>query len=172
VDILDLHRVQHESELAQIVLGFFEELLGEGELVLVDLFWRETRQDPAQVAFEHILGDPDHVIPVLVEEAFDGGSQGGLMTGNLDVGDPLDVQRDAALGVGTVAVHVDDHVGEVEAIDLFDEGDTPAAPTLDDPVAAIAIGRRSAAATEDEDLVGLADVEEVACESDDSDRRC
>ncbi|MEZ5165350.1 MAG: hypothetical protein R2695_02265 [Acidimicrobiales bacterium] len=48
--VLDLHHVEVEPEGLDVVVGLVDELLGELQPVLVDLLWRQGREDPRRFA--------------------------------------------------------------------------------------------------------------------------
>jgi hypothetical protein len=73
--------------LREVVLGFLEELLGEAQLVLVDLLGSELGEDATQVPLEGVLGDLDDLLPALAEEALEGVVEERLVAGDLEVGD-------------------------------------------------------------------------------------
>src|SRR5690606_5822163 len=61
----------------------------------------------------------------------------------------------------------DDHVREIDAVDLLEQGHAQRAAAADDAVADLSCRRRVDAAREDEDLARLADVVEVLDDEDD-----
>jgi hypothetical protein len=73
------------------VLGLLEELLGEAELVLVDLLGGELGEDAAEVSLERVLGDLDDLRPALAEEPLERVVEERLVAGDLEVRDaPLE----------------------------------------------------------------------------------
>src|SRR5690606_25379220 len=102
--------------------------------------------------------------PGHAEEALERVVQQGLLAGNLDVGDPGDAEGNATLGVRILHADLDDHVGEVHAVDALEQRDAERTTATDDAIAATFVADVRAEAGEDEHLVGLADVEHLGDE--------
>ena len=169
-DVLDLQGVEDEAQLAEVVLGLGGEALGEGLLVGVDLLGGHGGEHAAEVALEGLAGGLHDLLAAAAEEALEGVVEQGLLAGDLDVGEALDVERDAALGVGVLDLDLDDHVGQVHAVDGLEQRDADRPAAADDAVAVdLAVLRLAPAAREDQDLVGLADVEDVLDDEDEGD---
>jgi hypothetical protein len=70
-DVLNLQRVEHEPHPAHVVLGFFEQRVGEALFVFVELLGREAREHPAQVALQCLFRDVVNFFARAAEEALD-----------------------------------------------------------------------------------------------------
>ena len=146
--------------------------MGEFEAILVDLFGGQRGEDAAQVAFERILGNVLDFGERDAQESLQRVAEQRLVAGDLDIGDALHRQRDAAFGVRIVDRYFEGNRAQVEAIDFFEERDAKGAAPLNHAVAHRAtVGRLAFAAREDDDLVGLADKEVQPDDADHHDQR-
>src|SRR5690606_33732126 len=164
--VLDLEGVELEAEALEVLVRLDEQALGELDPVAVDLLRREGGEHAAQGALERLARHPQDLLAAADEDALDGVADDRLGAGDLEVGDTLDVERDASLGVGALHPQVDDHVGEVHPVDPLEQRDADAAAALDEPVADLPVPDRAAGAGEDQDLVGRADVDEPRDDDD------
>ena len=90
------------------------------------------------------------------------------MARDFDVRNALDGERDAAFGVGIGNGNVDDHVREVDSIDIFDQWNAEATSTLDCAVSNLFSGSDPfLSPREDQDFVGASDVYKLLCHQHD-----
>ncbi len=166
--VLDLQGVELEPEGAQVLVRLLDEALCELEPVLVDLFRGEGGQHAAQVALEGLLGDLVDLVHVLLEEALHRVAEDGLGGGDLHVGDRVDLERDAAGGVGVLHRQGERDGLEAHPRGPLHDGDAQGPSAADHPVAHLApVGHPAPPAREDDHLVGLADQEKTADERHD-----
>ena len=142
-DVLNLQDVEFEAKSLDVIVGFFDEELGELEAILVDLFRGQGCEDTTQVCFEGFLGDLGDRLVGHVQETLNRVGEQRVLARNLDVGNALHVQRDGTLGVGVKNRHLEWDVVEVHPRDLFDQRLTDRKSALDRSIAdlsAIGIG--------------------------------
>ena len=94
-DVLNLQVVQHQPQPLQVLVRLFDELLLKDRLLLVDLLGRKLGDDATQVAFQRVFGDAHDAFARIAQEALDGVVQQRLFAGDLDVGDGVNLQRNA-----------------------------------------------------------------------------
>ncbi len=170
-DRLDLQRVEGEPELVEVVAGLADELVGELQPVLVDLFRRQPGDDAAQVTLEALLGDLLDLVRVASEKALDGVVAHALLARHLHVRDGVEGERDAAFGVGVRDRELDRDRAEVHPVDLLEQGHAPHDPAVHHAVPdLVAIGELVLASGEDQELVGTPD-EQHALEEDEQTER-
>jgi hypothetical protein len=122
-DLLDRQDVDVDAHLLEIDGGFVRHLLSEGLAVGVDLFDGQRSEDRSEVAFERL---EDHALDLLdghAEESLGGGAQRHVVAGDLDVGDGIDRDRHAFLGVRTLDLERDRNDVQRQVGDLLQHRD-------------------------------------------------
>ena len=69
--VLDLQDVEFKAQLADVVVGFVDQRLGELQPIFVDLLWGERRQHSTKIGLEVLLGDLLNVGRVAAQETLD-----------------------------------------------------------------------------------------------------
>ena len=135
-DVLHLEHVELEPELVEIVARVLDQRLGELQSILVHFFGRELRDDLAQHAFERLLRRRRNLLRTRAEEALDRVAHADVAARDLDVGDRVHAERDAALRVRVVHRDLDREEPHIHAVDGLEERHAEAAPAVEDLVAA------------------------------------
>ena len=142
----------------QIILRLLQQGAREGDLVFIQLLRRKAGHDAAQVALKRFLGDMANIVLAFADQAFNCIVNSGLITGDLDVGNPCHIQGNPPLGVGVFHPQFDDHVAEVEAHHVLQNGDAQGTATANGAIPHLAaIARGAAEPREDQHFTGLAD---------------
>ena len=151
-------------ESSQVIADVIGDSFSEAQSVLIDLFRCELGQHAAQVALQVFFGHLHDLLRITAEKALDGVVPHLGIAAHLHIGDRLDVQRCAPLGVGVLHLHQHRQQRDIHAAGGFQDrlDESPAAVGYH-PIALHSLLTLVAAASCDhKHLVGPADPDHPA----------
>jgi hypothetical protein len=119
-----------QAHLGEVGGGGLLYLDGEQLPVLVDILDHHGTQDRTQVAFQGLLGHVHDLVAAASQELLSGGADGHVCGMDLDLGDAVDDDRIALLGVYLRCAHVDGDDLQAEDRRLLDDRPDECAATL------------------------------------------
>ncbi len=157
-DILDLQRIELETERLEVVIRFFDQTSGELQAIVIDFFRCERGQHAAKVSFQRVFSDFVNFPHGLSEKALDGVAKGRFTAVYLDVCDSLHFEGNTSQRIGVHHTQVEWNCFKRHSGGFFYQGNAHGASATDEAIANISpVGHAAFASRKHDDFVWVTD---------------